>query len=571
MSETKPVLTEKQRAWANAFLKAMGGVGSVDVKLAPPPEKVNPVKGPTVAPPKPELGGKLGKLDEELTEDLRSARDQLAGKGEIDISRKKVLGRSSDKGFKTGVVAAVDKLMEEVDRALSKGGPVDERALGLLREKLVTEQKKYQDGTEGEKNRALREQRQRKVTAIQTRIDGLDRLVKASRQQGEAREDAVTQMNPEERAKMLQANPGMLNAVIAAKPPAKELGEMLALLDGSVQNEAVKALMDAHGNDAGYMELICETVVGGELAKAKDQGTFLRSDNIASKVTTAYSKGAQSQSFLKSVAENTKEWLRPSRRIEIDPTKGADEDLQKRSVAELVHYMRALLRSLIGTEVPRPIAVTSSMIAEGARKNGVDPAIMVGGHVFLRVINPMLVSMPGLDANQRRAMVLATKLLQNASNGITRGGKEEFMELVAEAIEEEIPDLHRWFLQIAEQGDKLRGTDDLDQEVAMGGTTRRDALLLGLENPGLKLEDYFAAPSESDVLGIKPLYPDTRIGALILTASAVKPEPKGLTLPASPLQKQSHAKLVERERKAVIAEVIKRLKADKPKGREEGE
>lgn len=570
MSETKPVLTEKQRAWANAFLKAMGGVGSVDVTLAPPPEKVKPVKGQTVAPPKPELGGKLGKLDEELTEDLRSARDQLAGKGEIDISRKKLIGRSGDKGFKTGVVAEVDKLMEEVDRALSKGGPVDERALGLLREKLATEQKKYRDGIEGEKDRGKREQRQKKVTAIQTRIDGLDKLIEASRQQGTAREDAVMQMSPVERARMLDANPGMLNAVIGAKPPAKEVAEVLGLLDPASQNDAVKALMEAHGRDAGYMDLICETALGGQLTTAKAD-TFLRQDNIATKIMTAYSKGPESQRFLKDITENTKEWLKPSRRIEIDPTKGADEDLQKRSEADLVHYMKALFRSLIGQEVPRPIAVTSSMIAEGARKTGADPAIMVGGHVFLRVINPMLVAMPGLDTNQRRAMVLATKLLQNASNGVTDYKKEPFMARFAETIEEELPDLQRWFLQVAAQGDKLRGIDDLDQEVAMGGTTRRDALLMGLDNPALKLEDYFAAPNESDVLGIKPLYPDTRIGALILTAGAAKPQPKGLTLPSSPLQKQSHAKLVERERKAVIAEVIKRLKADKPKGREEGE
>ena len=567
MSETKtPVLTDKQRAWANAFLRAMGGSGSVDAKSAPPPRKVI---GKTTTPPQSELGKKLEEVDQQVSQEVRSGRDQLAGKGEIDISRKKLIGRSGDKGFKTGVVGEVDKLMEEVDRALSSGGRVDERALGQLRAKLVTEQKDYRDGIVGEKNRAKREQRQKKVDAIQTRIDGLDKLVSASGRQDKAREDAVTQMSAEDRAKMLGANPEMLNAVIAAKPAAKELGEMLALLDATLQDKAVKALMEAHGGDAGYMELICETVVGGELANAKDQGTFLRGNSMATKIMTAYSKGPESKTFLKDVTDNTMVWLKPSRPVEIDPVLEADEEKRNLSLASLIQYMKALLNSLIGTEVPRPLAVTSSMIAEGARKNGADPAIMVGGHVFLRIINPMLVAMPGLDSNQKRSMVLATKALQNASNGVLRNVKEPFMAGFADAIEEELPDLQNWFLQIARQGDELRGVADLDEVVGMGGTTRRDSLLLGLDDPGLKLGDYFAAPSEKDVLGIKPLHPDTRIGALILIAGSVKPQPKGLTLPSGEMQKQSHAKLVERERRAVIAKVIERLKTEKPEGHED--
>ena len=567
MSETTtPVLTDKQRAWANAFLRAMGGSGSVEGKRAPTPQQV---MGKTTTAPKSELGAKLEKLDESVSEELRAGRDQLAGKGEIDISRKKLIGRSSDKGFKTGVVSEVDKLMAEVDRALSSGGRVDERALGQLRAKLVTEQKDYRDGIGGEKNRAKREQRQKKVDAIQTRIDGLDKLVSASGRQDKAREDAVTQMSAEDRAKMLGANPEMLTAVIAAKPAAKELAEVLALLDATLQDKAVKALMDAHGGDAGYMELLCETVVGGELAKATSPGTFLRSNTMASKLMGAYAKGPESQTFMKGVADNAMVWLKPSRPIEIDPQKEKNKGKRESSLASLIQYMKALLNSLIGTEVPRPVAVTSSMIAEGARKNGVDPAIMVGGHVFLRIINPMLVAMPGLDTDQRRSMILATKALQNASNGVLRNVKEAFMVGFADAIEEALPDLQKWFLQIARQGDELRGVADLDEEVGMGGTTRRDGLLLGLDDPGLKLADYFAVPSKTDVLGVKPLHPDTRIGALILTAGGARPQPKGLSLPANELQKQSHAKLVERERRAVIAKVIERLKADKPKGRED--
>ncbi|MDE2581937.1 MAG: hypothetical protein KGL52_09905 [Rhodospirillales bacterium] len=572
MSETKtPVLTDKQRAWANAFLRVLGGTGEVTAKTAPQLKK-----GKTKTPPKPELGGKLGEKEQAVGEGVRQAREKLVGKGE-DVSRKTTFGRSGDKGFKTGVVAEVDKLMEAVDRQLERGGQVNEDSVPGLRElrnKLVGEQTRYREGIKGEKDEAKRAQRQKKVEAIQSRLDGLDNLIQASGKQVSEREQAVKDMTLEERAKALETNPEMMQAIVQAKPPPHAIADILLAMSvtGSAIDRMIKTLVDTHGGDAAYIETICERVVGDVVAKTSQVSTFLRTNSAATKLTKVYAETGGGKELLDDLEKDAKIWLTPSRKIEIDPTKEKDPEARKESLTSLANYLRALFRKLIGSTVAREIAITASMIAAGARKVGADPAVMVGGHVFLRVITPKLATLDGLDTNQKRAMVLATKALQNASNGVAvaKDSKEPFMRDFAEVIEEHLGDLQAWFLDIAEQGDKLRGIDDMDQEVSMGGVTRRDVLIMNLENSSLKLDDYFAAPSEGDKQGIKPLYPDTRIGALILSAGSLKPEPQGMQLPVTPLQKQSHAKLVERTRRDVIKQVVQKLKTEKP-GKDEDE
>ncbi len=205
------------------------------------------------------------------------------------------------------------------------------------------------------------------------------------------------------------------------------------------------------------------------------------------------------------------------------------------------------------------------MIAAAAGKAGMDGkkvAIMVGGHVFLRVIVPALVAMPSISSEQRRAMTLATKILQNISNGMRDGSKEAYMAPFAQMVDDEMPALHKWFMDIVAQGDELRGIDGLDDEVTKG-VSRRDGLIMNLEDPSHDLDQYFARPTVDDPLGRLPEYPDTRIGKFILDAGATRLPPDGITLPDGP--STSHDKLVKRERGLLIKLVVERLKSEAPK------
>jgi len=377
----------------------------------------------------------------------------------------------------------------------------------------------------------------------------------------------IAELEPDEQAQMLAANPELMRAVVAAKPAPDKIADILSVTkDGDA---LVEQLMAAHSGDAAYMEALCERVLGNELAqkKTKDGNTFMRGNTAASKLTKAYAMAGETQGLMGELAEDAKVWLKPSRKIEIDPNKEPDKGKRDTAVEQLIGYVKALLNAVVGKEVPRPIATTASMIASGARKTGMgdeDVAIMIGGHVFLRLINPMLVSMPGLDANQRRSMILATKVLQNASNGVTTSVKEPFMDAFADYIDGELPTLHQWFLDIARQGDEVLGLDGLEDKVTVGGKTRRDALIMNLDDPGYDPAEHFADPTQQDPLGLTPAAPTSRIGKLIAAAVAGKPQAQGIALPIDERGRASHAKLVDRARREVIARVVARLKRDAP-------
>jgi hypothetical protein len=558
---TLPVLTEKQRAWANAFLRVLGGKGEVKVTTATPP---SPRSSSKTLPPK----DGFETLDEKVNQPLLEQRDKLAGVGE-DIRRKKTIGYSKDKGFKKNVADEVDKILKAVDQVLARGGVVNEQnlpALNGLREKLVIQEEAYRRKQEGGKKDKLNEQRNVKADAIAERLKALDELISASGKTQNRRVEKLAELDATERAKLLDANPELRKAVVAGKPAPDDLADLLsASKDG---DGLVAEIMAAHAGDTAYMEALCERVLGNELqAGVKGGNTFMRGNSAASKLTKAYALSGDSQDFMKDLADGAQVWLKPSKKIEIDPNKESDKGKRDNAVQSLMGYVQALLNSVVGKDVPGPIATTASMIAAGARKTGMgdtDVAIMVGGHVFLRLINPMLVSMSGLDANQRRSMILATKLLQNASNGITTSEKEPFMNAFADYINDELPTLHQWFLDIARQGDELRGVDDLDQVVSTGKTTRRDALIINLDNKGYDPAEQFADPTQDDPLGLKPADPSTRIGKLIKIAVAAKPQPEGIQLPTTELGLKSHAKLVDRARREVIARVVERLKRDAP-------
>jgi hypothetical protein len=465
---TQPVLTDKQRAWANAFLRAMGGRGTVTATDAPPPPRGRSRNAP---PPPPELRGELGTLDgttDQGTDRLRRQRDLLGGEGE-DIRRKKLIGKSTDKGYSRRVSDPVDRVLALVDDMIARGGAIDERTLPQLtdlRDQLRTSRTHYSDGLEGEKDRKKREQRQKKIDAITTRLGALDTLIAEGERAQNLREVAVVQLKPAERAKMLAANPEMRKAVVAGKPAPDELADLLTATAANDMDALVKEIVDAHGSDAAYMEQLCERVVALDLGGDRETGgqtTFMRGNSAATKITKAYAMTGETGEYLGEMQTNTKVWLGSvgtGQPIEIDPVRTDSEETIRQSQARLAHYVRALLNSIVGKPVPRAIATTAGMIAAGARKTGMNKdqiAVMVGGHVFLRVVIPALVTMPGLTAEQQRAMVLATKLLQNVSNGITDGGKEGFMADFADIIEEEMPSLHAWFLEIAASGDMQRG------------------------------------------------------------------------------------------------------------------
>jgi len=556
---TLPVLTDKQRAWANAFLKAMGGKGAVEATAKP--QEQRPRRGNTPVPP--ELAGGLGGLETSVQGGVQQARDKLAGEDE-DISRKKRIGKSVDKGFKQNVADPVDKILEAVDGILARGGAVNEIILPAvtdLREKLVTSRTGYQQSNQREKDRGKREQRQRKIDAVTTRLDALDELIKASGGMQKDRTDALAELDAAGKAKLLAANPEICKAVIAAKPPAAELADLITNAPADAVDAFIEEAIKAHSGDSAYMEVLCERCLGAELSKAeKDPATFMRGNTVGSKLTKAYAASGDGGAFLNDVCDNTKVWLgsvNSSRPIEIDPVKEEDGRKREEGVGRLLHYVNALLGSLMKGEVPRPIATTAGMIATGARKQGrndSDVAIMVGGHVFLRLINPALVVIPTTSPEQKRALILATKVLQNASNGILGTPKEPFMDAFSDMIADELPALQDWFLDIAKQGDAMRGQPP--------GEDDRESWIAELQSEDFDRDANFLPPSEEDPMGLQPSDPRGALGQLILADLAAHAPRSDVRLP--PQVTDGFLKVVARARAEVLARVTEQLEDGRP-------
>ena len=310
-TKTKPVLTEKQIAWANAFLRAMGGKGNVEATIAPKPVVT---KGSKTPPPE-DLKGDLGTLETTAKQGLQEARDQLVGKDE-DVSRKKFIGKSIDKGYTDRVTTEVNKIIDAVDKLISSGKEMDDNireTLLTLHSKLEEGQAHYRDAITGNKKDVkLDKQRQDKVDAIGERMEAITRLMSESTRTQFKREDEVTKLNPKERAKMLKANPEMLKAVISAKPAPAELADVLSEMGDSADG-MIKQIIAAHGTDTAYMELLCDKTVGNDLKGASAggniEGTFFRGNSTATKLTKAYAMTGETPAFLKGIDTDAKEWL----------------------------------------------------------------------------------------------------------------------------------------------------------------------------------------------------------------------------------------------------------------------
>ena len=558
MSDTKIALTDKQRQWATAFLQAMGGKGTVD----------------NVTTRRESGTGKTAKpeLSESLRDhvDIAKVRDNLAGKDEV-IERRSWKDR--DRKYKQNVVKRVDDLLSAVDKLLKKSAPITPEMVPSLKgvkNQLILEDLNY-DGkidllgeepdTEPAKQQFLDKKKHlvSKRDAVRDRASALTRLIELSQanlSSGDGRKGEIAKLDPATQAQMLVDNPEMFNAILAAKPPAAGLAKILSALPAKQADPFIKQLIESHADDQQYMEALCEGVLGVELEKSGiDGNTFMRSNSVGSKLTGAYSKTGAGAELVSDCIENTKTWadrFKNGQTGELNPAREKNAEKRSQAIDDYTQLVQRMLYSVMHKDVPREVATIASMLAAGARKKGKterDVAILVGGHVFLRVISPSLIAIPNMSEEQQKAAVFASRLLQCASNDMTSSLKEPYMADLVEMVEAEIPALQQWFLEVAEEGDRMRGLPKDDEEL--------EELIEQLEgrfDPAM-----FVDPSEDDPMGVFPANPGTMLGQQILTATANEPPPEGIPLP-TPMN-SSHLKIVERERKKVVANVVKRLTA----------
>lgn len=122
--------------------------------------------------------------------------------------------------------------------------------------------------------------------------------------------------------------------------------------------------------------------------------------------------------------------------FEVDPNKAREGENLEFNLARLVEMSQKLLDVIVRSvnEFPMPLRVLAShLMEEVGKKFPTHKHTSVGGFVFLRYLCPALLSpsVYGLIDNTSqdvsRPLVLVSKMLQNVSNGIEFGAKENFM------------------------------------------------------------------------------------------------------------------------------------------------
>jgi ankyrin repeat protein len=183
---------------------------------------------------------------------------------------------------------------------------------------------------------------------------------------------------------------------------------------------------------------------------ASQPGSIMRANCVASKLSGVYSRRV-GQAYLKeSIGGFVFRAVNDSNTsLEIDPTKidkksagGVTPEQQlKRNQDALLAQAQEIFTRISSADMvkamPREMRAIAYFTAEYARQYAPDRIVpLVGGFVMLRIFNPSLLTpeaygllpnglVPGPAA--RRNLTLITKLLQNLSNNVEFGSKEQFM------------------------------------------------------------------------------------------------------------------------------------------------
>ena len=128
---------------------------------------------------------------------------------------------------------------------------------------------------------------------------------------------------------------------------------------------------------------------------------------------------------------------------------------------------------------PFGIRYIASVMQKMARDTFADVTVaqvnsIVGGFIFLRYINPAIVTPDGLNLiqtrlkpAQRRSLVLVAKVVQNLSNGLLFGEKEAFMKPCNAFLEASHARMGAWFGRLT----------DVDDDIARDGSVEADLFL----------------------------------------------------------------------------------------------
>jgi len=398
------------------------------------------------------------------------------------------LTQSSDKSYIDNVQKPCDAALKAVADAIAAKKPVKPaitKRLEILLVQLDEQRAHYADKT-GVTDRAMIAQRDAKVAAIDKRKAALSAAIAKvaeiakvpETEEAGARNDRRAQLKTDgTHAAVMKLAENLQNMkatdAVAAKKSAKELqtylskadpvtrqvlfqdmqskdaiADILAETDTASADAIVADIIKAKSGTPAFLDELSADLIQSEirpLDPVAGRGTALRSNSMASKLSGQCNKTSPSgQAFINQATKPAlKAITATTGDLEVDPTKitGLSEPKKQQAIAERTAKHKALAREAVDgvtkTPVPPDVAKICATIYEEAMAKFKTPTgegdekqamILVGGHMMLRLVTPGLTAAledPSLTEDQRKAITLQMKLLQNMSNNVAPGGAKE--------------------------------------------------------------------------------------------------------------------------------------------------
>lgn len=508
-------------------------------------------------------------LRQEMAADFQKLEAQ-----DEDVSAKRGLGgkfKSKDAGFKKAVVQPVAAILPKIRNLMEQGTKIDSQTLPELdgvQAALQSALTLYSDKlnrTDQRKHPKDFAQRQKKVDAIQSRIQGLNGLIDKANNQaskinakleqmkpaclqaledGKVRENLATlvnsvsqdatqvtgdaasdqkakeraQTNTKLAAKVFEnADHFQRDALLRSKYEPKALMKVLETAEGNFEDDATTTLLDEFADDPAYLEALANAAIENNFENSPEGTKPLRGNSIESKFIMRICDTPEMRQVSDEILGDVKAEVKgknwparcPDSIEETDSQDVKDAKTQERlawdrSVTELIDVFRTVFAKILAKPIPTAVSrVCETLYATAMKKYGDEDEALryVGGHVFLRIINPALMSAKYASPGDQRNAVRMSKVIQNLANGTAI--KDNGYERLNDLIDELSPQVDAYLRGIVEVGD----TDKKDvtvQELAESALMSGDAI-----------NGFFAEPTADDPLGTIPSQPLSVLGRAI--------------------------------------------------------
>lgn len=218
----------------------------------------------------------------------------------------------------------------------------------------------------------------------------------------------------------------------------------------------------AYFHNVSKMDSLLNILLEAEVAQTSDESTLFRRNCLVTKVITNYARRVGTTYLgdtLRPIIEEVNGLDLSDFEVDKNRMKTASEEDLVRNAKNLLDLTKQVFDSILASEANCPSGIRMmcrELNAVVKKKFPNSQYSCVGGFIFLRFFCPSMVTPEefglakkgSVSGQNRRILVLVSKILQNISNNVTTTSKEPFMQLMNNFVEEASPRLNKFFAKL---------------------------------------------------------------------------------------------------------------------------